>query len=176
MLPNVAEQPPREIASPARWTRPVLAMATCICLVSWPTSVVAQGTRFPFVEPFNGAKLSDDWTPVTSAGGRIEVKDGWATFFASEGRISHARRAASGDLISVAGRTARWAGNYLVWGPEDWCGVGKISPTPFGRFSSLVVCDGKPIEADHRGIDFNAPHLVRIRLGKDHVAFQYRLD
>ena len=176
MLLNVAEHTPLDSSPPGRWTRPILAVMACIGLLSRPSAAVAQGIQSPFVEPFDGTKLSDAWTPVTSAGGRIEVKDGWATFVAPEGRVSHAQRAGGGDLISVSGRMARWAGIYLVWGPDDWCGVGKISPTPFGRFSSLAVCDGKPSEADHRGIDFNAPHLVRIRLGKDHIAFQYQLD
>jgi hypothetical protein len=65
---------------------------------------------------------------------------------------------------------------YIVWDEKNWAGVGKLSPTPFGRFYSIDVVDGQAHEFDHRGIDFNLPHRVRVRLASDHVAFQYELD
>lgn len=79
-------------------------------------------------------------------------------------------------MISISGKLARWASVYIVWDADNWCGVGKLSPTPFGRFYSIDVVNGKATEVDHRGVDFNTRHAMRIRLGSDHVAFQYELD
>jgi hypothetical protein len=135
---------------------------------------IAQGA--PRVENFDGTDVSAAWTKVQSAGATITVKDGWATFEAPAGAESHIQQAAPGNNITISAHLARWAGVYLVWDQKNWVGVGKISPTPFGRFYSIAVTDGKPVEIDHRGIDFNGRHDVRIQLGSDHVSFQYQLD
>ena len=117
-----------------------------------------------------------DWTQKVAGGGTIESKDHWTTFAGPGGTVSHLERANRDDNVTISAKLARWAAVYLVWDRDNWVGVGKTSPTPFGRFSSIDVVGGKPCEFDHRGVDFNAPHVVRVQLGLDHIAFQYQLD
>jgi hypothetical protein len=144
----------------------------CLIVLSAVSMVRAEG----LAERFDASAIDAAWTKHASPGGYVEVKDGWATFSALPGEQAHLSRPADNDLICVSAWIARWASVYLVWDERNWCGVGKTSPTPFGRFTSMDVRDGKATEVDHRGTDFNARHQVRVRLGADHVAFQYMLD
>ena len=118
----------------------------------------------------------EGWTQKTDGGGSISVKDGWTTFEGRPGSVAHLERANHDDNITISCTLARWAAIDLVWDANNWVGLGKTSPTPFGRFSSIDVVGGKANEFDHRGVDFDAPHLVRIELGRDFVAFQFQLD
>ena len=145
----------------------VLMMALLLCNLASAATID---------ETFSSAMVDAAWETHTSSRGTIEVKDGWATFSALPGEQAHVRRANGDDLITVSAWLARWASIYLVWDDRNWCGVGKTLPTPFGRFTSMDVRGGKASEVDHRGIDFNGRHQVRVRLGSDHVAFQYMLD
>ncbi|SIO40721.1 hypothetical protein SAMN05444166_4450 [Singulisphaera sp. GP187] len=154
---------------------PCLALPCCLGL--WLGLSQATGAEvLPFQERFDGSGPGAGWETVIGSAGTIEVKEGWATFVAPAGGRSHIQRPAGADLISVSGKLARWASIYIVWDADNWCGVGKLSPTPFGRFYSIDVANGKGTEVDHRGVDFNTRHAMRIRLGSDHVAFQYELD
>lgn len=139
-------------------------------------ALLARTATAQVIERFDAPKLDPAWVKTTSARGSIEIKDGWATFSALPGEQAHLARPAGEDLIAVSAWLARWAAVYLVWDEHNWCGVGKTSPTPFGRFTTMDVRGGKATEVDHRGIDFNGRHRVRLRLGQDHIAFQYLLD
>lgn len=147
-----------------------LALALLFCL----TVTGAVRAAEPIVqESFDGNAIQQPWKSIVAGGGTIVVKDGWVTFDAGPGGKSMIQRTNDRDNITVSAHLARWAAIYLVWDDNNWCGVGKISPTPFGRFYSIAVENGKPVEVDHRGVDFNGRHVVHIQLGKDHVSFQY---
>ncbi|HTL27866.1 MAG TPA: hypothetical protein VL282_01535, partial [Tepidisphaeraceae bacterium] len=120
--------------------------------------------------------LDGAWRQTVAGGGTIESKDGWTTFAGQGGAISHIEHAGVDDNITISAKIARWAAIYLVWDADNWVGLGKVSPTPFGRFYSIDVVGGKAHEFHHRGVDFNFPHRVRVQLGNDHIAFQYQLD
>src|SRR5687768_15356775 len=116
-------------------------MRVRICLIVLCVAAMARAEGF--AERFDARAVDNRWTKHVSAGGGIEVKDGWATFSALPGQQSHLSRPAEGDLICVSAWVARWASIYLVWDEQNWCGVGKTAPTPFGRFTSMDVRDGK---------------------------------
>src|SRR5690242_742926 len=121
------------VCQPAGWVWLVLALACAWLCPAHPTTA-SQGAKLPLRESFDGTGLGDPWVKVLSPEGSIKVKDGWATFVAPAGGRSHIQRPAGADLISISGKLARWASVYLVWDADNWCGVGKLSPTPFGRF------------------------------------------
>lgn len=79
------------------------------------------------------------------------------------------------NQIIFTGKVAQWASIYLVWDENNWCGVGQVSPTPFGRLSSTSVVNGEAAEIDHRGIDFGSPRWVRIQLGANYIRFFYSI-
>ncbi|MEO6436560.1 MAG: hypothetical protein ABIP55_12485 [Tepidisphaeraceae bacterium] len=120
------------------WIRSCSALLLACC---FSFNALAAG----FVETFDSAAL-DSWNRHTAGGGTIEGKDGWTTFSALPRKQAHLARLADGDLIMVSAWVARWASVYLVWDDQNWCGVGKSSPTPFGRFTSrrIWVHDEKP--------------------------------
>jgi hypothetical protein len=146
----------------------VSALMLCLFL-----SGVVQAAEPIIQEDFNGNEIQQPWQKTVAGNGTIVVKDGWVTFAAGPGGKSMIQRTNQRDNITVSADLARWAAIYLVWDKNNWCAVGKISPTPFGRFYSIAVVNGKPQEVDHRGVDFNGRHVVRIQLGQDHVSFQY---
>src|SRR5205085_10502326 len=89
-------------------------------------------------------------------------------------RAQQIERANADDNITASAQISGWGGVYLVWDADNWCGVGKISPTPFGRFYTIVVEGGKRKQVEHRGVDFGLPHVARAALASDQVRFQYR--
>lgn len=153
--------------------KPILFFCTVVLSVAAPAADVIE---LPFNDNFPSATLEAGWKSESAPGSKVEVKDGWITFEELPGARNHILRPAGKDLITVSAQVVRWSGIYLVWDANNWCGVGKNSPTPFGRFYSIDFRNGKPTEVDHRGIDFNFPHEVRIQLGRDHIRFQYLKD
>lgn len=149
-----------------------LSLVMCGTVLIGVAPAAAESPKPLLEEPFSAARL-DGWDKAIGPESKLEVKDGWATFEGPLSSRAHIQRSAPQDDIMVSATVARWAAVYVVWDAENWCGVGKVSPTPFGRFYNVEVVDGKPTEVDHRGVDFNAPHRVRIQLGKDYVRFQY---
>lgn len=159
--------------------RRILMTRTLALFVVVCTGLMAQagqGLKLPFAENFSSPPVEYGWKEVIATGGKIDVKDGWATFEAPLTSTDHIERALDVDNVTVSAKLVRWSGFYLVWDEQNWCGVGKVSPTPFGRFYSIDVVNGKTNEVDHRGVDFNLPHTLRMQLGADHVRFQYLLD
>jgi hypothetical protein len=140
-------------------------------------AVAAAGpSGLPYQSEFGSGALDPPWERQTTEGGTIDLKDGGVWFRAKPESASHIQRPAGPDLISVEGEILRGASIYLVWDADNWCSVGKASPTPFGRFTSTVVAAGKANEADHRGVQYHSIQWVRIKLGTNFVAFQYSLD
>ena len=133
---------------------------------------IAQQLPLPQALPVFGPS----WDENVSPGSSLEIKDGEISFDASTHTHAHVQRAATTDLITLSGKLSQWGAIYLVWGPDSWCGVGQVSPTPFGRIYSTVSANGKADEAIHRGINFGIPRWLRIRLGKNYVRFDYSSD
>lgn len=136
------------------------------------SSTLAQKPILPWEDHFGSTTLGPRWTRVVSPGSSLSVKNGGIEIEAAATGRSHVQAPAAGDLITLSGRLTRWASLYLVWDADNWCGVGLVSPTPFGRFYSTAVVDGKADEADHRGIDFGLSHRLRVRLGGNYVRFE----
>ncbi|MDB6027391.1 MAG: hypothetical protein JWM68_3614 [Verrucomicrobiales bacterium] len=148
-----------------------------LSLAAIPSLAVADTTSsLPWVENFPSTNLSSNWAEEVSPGGKIFIKDGWITFESALPDRSHIQRSGDIDNITVSAKVVRWSGIYLVWDEANWCGLGKLSPTPFGRIYTMDVCNGKTNEVDHRGVDFNLPHTLRVQLGSDHVRFQYLFE
>jgi hypothetical protein len=121
--------------------------------------------------------LDHSWTREVSPSGSIQIGNSSIDFAAPLHGRAHMQRAAGSDLVTFSGKLSNWGSIYLVWGPEQWCGVGEISPTPFARLYSTVVVNGKPEEVDHRGIvNFGNPRWMRIQLGKNYIRFEYSND
>jgi hypothetical protein len=137
----------------------LMSFAIVLCFLTIPASAQLEG-----------------WAEKTAGGGTITTKDGWTTFEGADGAVAHIERANDKDNVTISCKLVRWAAIYLVWDKDNWAGLGKTSPTPFGRFSSIDVVGGAAHEFDHRGVDFNLPHAVRVQLGANHVTFQYQLD
>jgi hypothetical protein len=137
----------------------LMAFSLALCLATLSASAQLEG-----------------WAEQAAGAGTITTKDGWTTFEGTDGAVAHIERANDKDNITISCKLVRWAAIYLVWDKDNWVGIGKTSPTPFGRFSTIDVIRGTPHEFDHRGTDFNLPHAVRVQLGADHVTFQYQLD
>ncbi len=121
--------------------------------------------------------LDHSWTREASPGSSIQIGSSSIDFAAPLDGRAHMQRPAGSDLVTFSGKLSNWGSIYLVWGPEQWCGVGEISPTPFARLYSTVVMDGKAAEADHRGIvNVGNPRWMRIQLGKNYIRFEYSND
>lgn len=153
---------------------------TLFCLISGEAQNLAAASSvaklaLPFEENFSSDNLDSAWTQDVSSDGKISIKDNWITFEAPLPERSHIERPLNVDNVTVSAKVVRWTGIALVWDSENWCGIGKLSPTPFGRFYSIDVVNGKTNEVNHRGIDFNFPHAIRVQLGRDHVRFEYQL-
>ena len=121
--------------------------------------------------------LGTEWErDVSSESVLNAANDGSISFEALEHGRAHVERAVGQDLITLSAKLSHWGAIYVVWTPTSWCGVGQVSPTPFGRIVSTIVLDGKTDEVDHRGINFGTPRWLRIRLGENYVRFDYSAD
>ncbi|OJW25275.1 MAG: hypothetical protein BGO49_05395 [Planctomycetales bacterium 71-10] len=130
----------------------------------------------PWSADFRAEELAAPWRVVADEGGAASPRDGGLAVKAERGARAHVERPLGRDLVTIAAKLGRWGSIDLVWGPDDWCGVGKVSPTPFGRFSTAVVRGGEADEEDHRGLDFGSLQHVRIELGEDYVRFSNSAD
>jgi hypothetical protein len=97
----------------------------------------------PWQENFASNKLDSQWSEIVPPNGKIIVKDNWITFESSLPQQCHIKRIADVDNITVSAKVVRWSGIYLVWNKDNWCGVGKLSPTPFGMAThgALLECN-----------------------------------
>jgi len=111
-----------------------------------------------------------------SIGTKLDLKDDGLHFNGPVHGLGHIERETGADLITIAARIAQWGSIYLVWSENNWCGVGQISPTPFGRLYSTAVKESEADEEDHRGIDFGRTRWVRIQLGENFIRFLYSND
>ncbi len=130
----------------------------------------------PWTADFHAKELTAPWRVVVDDGGSVSTRDDGLAARAEHGARAHVERPLGRDRIAITARISRWGSIDLVWGPDDWCGVGKVSPTPFGRYSTAVVRQGAIDEEDHRGLDFGAAQHVRIELGEDYVRFSNSAD
>ncbi len=153
-----------------------LLLASMAGLSGMTLTAAESSLSLPFSENFPSTNLSSGWSEEITPGGKISIKDGWITFESPLPAHSHIQRPAGVDNLTLSSKLVRWSGIYLVWNESNWCGVGKLSPTPFGRLYSMDVINGHTNEVDHRGIDFNFPHKVRVQLGEDHVRFDYLFE
>jgi hypothetical protein len=144
------------------------------CIAAFAAAAPAQERGSPYRDDF--ATIDPSWERRVDTGATFEAKDGGANFDAPAGARAHILRPAGGDAITLTGKLSRWASLYLVWDADNWCSVGQVSPTPFGRFYSSAVVAGEPAEVDHRGIGFGSPYLLRIRLGSNFVRFESSFD
>ena len=125
---------------------------------------------------FQAQELGPEWTRVLEEGGSATTRDGGLVVRAEKGALAHVEHPLDRDGIVVTARLGRWASICLVWGPDAWCGVGKASPTPFGRYYSSVVAGADVDVEDDRGLDFNALQYVRIELGGNYIRFSSSPD
>ncbi|NIO30487.1 MAG: hypothetical protein GTN75_01655, partial [Gemmatimonadetes bacterium] len=120
--------------------------------------------------------VNAEWTQRVSEGNILTLKDGWLSIEAGEDSFAHIQRPLGVDCVTIAAKLAVCASMYVAWDADNWCGVGKFTPSPFGKFYSTVTEGGKTIETDHRGCSFWAPHMVRLQIGKDCIRFSYSND
>ncbi|WP_150107352.1 hypothetical protein [Pedosphaera parvula] len=122
------------------------------------------------------ARSNSTWTSTATPDSRIEIKNDGLEFNAATHSRAHLQQTLDTDLCTLSARISQWASIYLVWDEQNWCAVGQISPTPFGRLFSTAVIGGQDNEVDHRGIDFGSSRLVRIKLGGNYVRFEFSND
>lgn len=138
-------------------------------------SLSAQAVTLPMSHPFDGdGNFPAEWTAHQSDATTLTLSNGQILAVA-EGENDHAyvERAFGVDNAQISARIFACAFIYYVWDENNWIGVGKISPTPFGRFASIVVQDGKVTETDHRGIHAHGPHNLRLQLGQEGIRLFY---
>ena len=154
------------------------ALSLLLILVCTHGQALAGNTTklaLPFEENFSSTNLDSAWTQEISSDGKIFIKDNWITFESHLLQRCHIDRSPGIDNITISAKIVRWSGIYLVWDENNWCGVSKVYPTPFGRIYTINVINGKTNEVNHRGVDFNSPQNLRVQLGGDHVRFQWQL-
>ncbi|MBN1902359.1 hypothetical protein JW926_13625, partial [Candidatus Sumerlaeota bacterium] len=136
-----------------------------------------KSTPLPFHESFQKDALDPAWSRIVSSeGSSLEIKEGWLKIDAVENSQDHIQRILEVDNVTISAKI-KWVGSiHVVWDKNNWCSVGKICPTPFGRFYSTITSGGKSVELDHRGCFVDFPHLVRIQLGKNCVRFEHSFD
>lgn len=136
-----------------------------------------EALRLPFAEKLSAGKLGEGWRIVAPGASSAKVIDGpWLTFHSPDGGYAHVERPAGSDNITVTATLISLSSMYVVWGPDEWCGVGKISPTPFARFATTVKTGGKWTQEGHTATMAHQPQQVRIELGNDVVRFSYSRD
>jgi hypothetical protein len=156
--------------------------ATLLVLLAWSwvetTSATAadQLLTVPFHESFQDKALDPLWEREVSSRGSLAVNAGGIDFEASTHARAHVRRQLGVDRVTLTAKVVRWASFYVVWDPDNWVGVGQVSPTPFGRLTSTAVAGGKAVELDHLGIHFPTPRWVRIQIGTNYVRCLYSGD
>lgn len=127
--------------------------------------------------PFQDSLASTTgWTVLKSEGNDLTVNEGRLSVAAGDDSYAHIQRPLETDLVTITARTPELASIYVVWDAGNWCGLGKISPTPFGRFYSTVTENAKTIETNHRGCVAWKPQFVRLQVGSDCVRFLYSED
>ncbi|MBN1488648.1 MAG: hypothetical protein JXA69_01920 [Phycisphaerae bacterium] len=148
----------------------LVLLAVCVGMV--PATVANGNVALPLHERFASETLDAAWSPKASPEASVKVTDGWLAVEGPLDGVGHIERQLGIDNITLSATVVRWGAVYLVWDADNWCGVGMLSPTPFGRFYSIDVVGGKAREVDDRGVDFGCAHRVRIVLGQDHVRLQ----
>lgn len=146
--------------------------AAALLVSSLPTRAAMD---VPFRDNLSSGQL-DGWTVIKSDGNQLAVKDGWLNVSAGDESYAHIQRPLGTDLVTITAKMPALASMYVVWDKDNWCGVGKISPTPFGRFYSTLTENGKTVETNHTGCIAWRPHLIRLQVGKDCIRLLYSED
>lgn len=121
--------------------------------------------------------LQPGWTERVSEGNKLTIlDDGWVAIDAGEESYAHIQRPLGINNVTVTARLGVCASMFVAWDGDNWCGVGKFTPSPFGKFYSTITREGKTIETDHRGCSFWAPHYLRIQIGTDCIRFSTSSD
>lgn len=128
-----------------------------------------------FSESFAG-DIDAGWSRKLSEGADLKFVDNWLWLEAGENATCHIERPLAVDNATVTVKMGWYAAVYVAWDERNWCGVGKFSPTPFGRFYSTCTTDGKTVETDHRGCHPGSHHYVRLQIGEDCIRFLYSND
>jgi hypothetical protein len=160
--------------------RLLMASALLFCIFFGVYRSAADGGQsgtlaLPFKDNFRSS-LDPEWQTNVSSGATLTLKDGGIVFDAPTGARADIRRPSGIDNITFSGKIVQWGSVYLVWNAKNWCGVGQISPTPFGQLYSTMVTNDAYAETDYRGIDFYAARWVRIQLGANYIRFLYSKD
>lgn len=128
----------------------------------------------PFNEDFAKGEPEPGWTQVQTGGGQIVLQDDVLLHVrGSENGRAHIQSPLQADNVTATVKSHADGFVYLVWDENNWAGLGKVSPTPFGRLATSITRNGETTETQHRGIFFHSPHLLRVQLGADHLRFQY---
>lgn len=128
-----------------------------------------------FREGFAG-NLDAGWSRKLSEGADLKFVDNWLWLEAGENATCHIERPLVADDVMITVKMGWYAAVYVAWDEKNWCGVGKFSPTPFGRFYSTCTSDGRTVETDHRGCHPGSHHYVRLQIGDDCIRFLFSND
>lgn len=142
------------------------------------TMVHAQNIQLPAPHPFSSdGDFPAPWAAQQSAGTTLTLSNGQILSVAEkEGEFAYVQRPFGTDNATLSARIYQCGFIYFIWDENNWVGVGKISPTPFGRFASIVADNGKITETDHRGIHAHGPHNLRMQLGEEGIRLFYGMS
>lgn len=129
--------------------------------------------QLPYRQAFDEASVPDGWAIEKSEGTDVMSKDGFLIFQSHADRPAIVKHMLGVDDVTITARIHGATSVYVVWKDEAFVGAGKVSPTPFARFHTVLSRDGKILEKDHTGCNGGSAHLVRIQLGIDCIRFQY---
>lgn len=138
-------------------------------------AVEAADSATVFRQEFSG-DLDSQWSRRVSEGAVSKFVDGWLGLEVGENTTCHIERPLAVDNATVTVRISGYGSVYVAWDEKNWCGVGKFSTLPFGRFYSTCTVDGETVEADHRGCNPGSRHYVRLQIGQDCIRFLYSND
>lgn len=151
-----------------------LAAATPAMAAQEHTSSLTTG---PICEVFDSGPIPSPWTRVVSDESTVTIADHWLGCETWTKAQAHVQRPAPAWDHPTLTANVRFMGSlYLVWDADNWVAVGKVSPTPFGRFYTTLFTSGEGEPVYHRGIDAGAPQWLRIQVGDDCVRFEYSYD
>ncbi len=151
----------------------IAALAASMMLASTSS---CRAMDLPFQPTLDANTLGTEWTRVVSEGNNLKVQDGWVSIDAGKESFGHIQRPLVTDNVTITAKIAVCGSMYVAWDADNWCGVGKFTPSPFGKFYSTVTENGKTVETDHRGCSFWAPHLIRLQIGQDCIRLSYSND
>jgi hypothetical protein len=161
-------------------------MTTAVSLFARTLAVISIGIAwiiglqtahaFQLNEKTDPQSVFAHWSSTASTGNSLDLNGSELAFQALPHTLADIRKPLTEDLITFSAKENGWGSIYLVWNEHSWCGVGQISPTPFGRLYSVAVINGHAEQENHRGIHIDSFRWVRIRLGENYISFAYSND